>query len=113
MQSHAEDKHQALSAFRHQLPQLWAERPGQWVAYQGDKQIGFAARKHELYQLCFRQGRQADEFVVFCIEPEETEITLGAARDASMPLVIDLQLGRCTDSTFAPSLQILHAIKRR
>ena len=59
------------------LPQLWTERPGQWVAFQGDRQLGFAAQKHELYQHCLQSGLQRDEFVIFCIEPQETEIVLG------------------------------------
>src|SRR5262245_18004485 len=46
----------ALRAFERDLPQLWTERPGQWVAYRGDRQLGFAHHKHELYQDCFRQG---------------------------------------------------------
>ena len=37
---------------------------------QGDRQVGFAAQKHTLYQRCFDQGLQREEFVVFCIEPE-------------------------------------------
>ena len=73
---------QALNAFQRDLPYLWAERPGQWVAYQGGRQVGFAAQKHTLYQQCFDQGLQREEFVVFCVEPQETEITLG-------PIVLD------------------------
>jgi hypothetical protein len=73
---------QALRAFERDLPHLWAERPGQWVAYRGDEQIGFAPHKHELYQQCFQRGLQREEFVIFCIEPQETEITLG-------PMVLD------------------------
>jgi hypothetical protein len=73
----ADQKQNALQAFRRDLPQLWTERPGQWVAYQGDQQLGFSPQKHELYQKCFQNGLQPDEFVVFCIEPEETEMTLG------------------------------------
>ena len=75
-------KRQALRAFQRDLPELCAERPGQWVAYQGDQQLGFAGRKHELYQHCFQQGLEREEFVIFCIEPQETEITLG-------PVVLD------------------------
>jgi hypothetical protein len=67
----------ALRAFERDLPQLWAERPGQWVAYHGDQQLGFARHKHELYQDCFRHGWKRDDFVIFCIEPQETEMTLG------------------------------------
>ena len=70
---------QALAAFQRDLPRLWVERPGQWVAYHGDRLIGFAARKHELYQQCFQQGFARDAFVVFCIESQETEMTLGPA----------------------------------
>ena len=73
---------QALEAFQQALPQLWAERPGQWVAYHGDRLLGFAVQKHELYQRCLQTGLLRDEFVVFCIEPLETEITLG-------PVVLD------------------------
>jgi hypothetical protein len=68
---------QALRAFERDLPQLWTERPGQWVAYRGDQQIGFAPHKHELYHQCFQRGLPQEEFVIFCIEPQETEITLG------------------------------------
>lgn len=75
-------KQTALQAFLRDLPQLYAERPGQWVAYQGDHQLGFAAHKHELYQQCFQRGLQREEFVIFCIEPQETEMTLG-------PVVLD------------------------
>lgn len=73
-----EDQHQqALRAFERDLPGLWAERPGQWVAYQGEQQLGFATQKHLLYQQCFQRGLEEDDFVIFCIEPQETEITLG------------------------------------
>ncbi len=68
---------QALSAFQRDLPHLWAERPGQWAAYRGDQLLGFAARKHELYQQCFERGVPREEFTVFCIESQETEIILG------------------------------------
>jgi hypothetical protein len=70
-------KQQALQAFLRDLPQLYAQRPGQWVAYHGDRQIDFAPQKHTLYQQCLGQGLQREEFVVFCIEPQESEITLG------------------------------------
>ncbi|HYV36275.1 MAG TPA: hypothetical protein VE988_11260 [Gemmataceae bacterium] len=70
-------KQQALAAFEGDLPALWADRPGQWVAYQGRQQLGFAIHKHDLYQECFRRGLKQDEFVVFCIEPQVTEMTLG------------------------------------
>jgi hypothetical protein len=70
-------KQQALRGFERDLPRLWAERPRQWVAYQGERQLGLAAKKHELYQECYKRGLQVDEFVIFCIEPQETEMVLG------------------------------------
>ena len=75
-------KQQALQAFQRDLPELFVQRAGQRVAYQGDRQIGFADQKHVLYQQCFDQGLEREQFVVFCIEPQETEITLG-------PVVLD------------------------
>ena len=78
----ADLKQQALQAFERDLAQLWAERPEQWVAYRGEEQLGFAPHKHELYQQCFARGLQEDEFVIFCIEAQETEMRLG-------PVVLD------------------------
>jgi hypothetical protein len=68
---------QALRAFERDLPRLWEERPGQWVAYQGERLLGFAAHQHELFHHCFEQGWKREEFVVFCIEPIMTEMFLG------------------------------------
>lgn len=67
----------ALRTFERDLPRLWAERPGQWVAYQGDRVLGVAAQKHELYQRCLNQGLSREEFVIFSIEAQETELFLG------------------------------------
>lgn len=69
-----DQKQDALRAFLRDLPQLWAEHPGMWVAYQGSRQLGLRTQKHELYQECHQRGLQADDFVIFCIEPQETEI---------------------------------------
>jgi hypothetical protein len=69
---------QALRAFERDLPHLWAERPGQWVAYQGDQQLDFARQKYELYQQCLQRGLASEEFVIFCIEAQETEMFFGA-----------------------------------
>ena len=77
VQQQADLGQQALRAFERDLPQLWAERPGQWMAYRGDHRLGFATHKHELYHQCFAQGLTRGEFVVFCIEPLETEMWLG------------------------------------
>jgi hypothetical protein len=70
---------QALQTFERDLRGLWAERPRQWVAYRGEKRLGFALHKHELYQQCLQQGLALDEFVVFCIEPQETEMLINPA----------------------------------
>ena len=68
---------QALQAFQRDLPQLWKERPGQWVAYRGERQLAFAEQKHELYRHCLENGLGREEFVIFCIEAQETEIAIG------------------------------------
>ena len=68
---------QSQAAFRRDLPRLLAERPGQWVAYHGDEQIGFARTKTELYQDCLRRGHKRDEFLVRSIEPEMDVMVLG------------------------------------
>jgi hypothetical protein len=65
------------SAFRQDLDQLLRERRGQWVAYHGRRQVGFAATKAELYQECLRNGLKPGEFLVRSIEPELEEIVIG------------------------------------
>jgi hypothetical protein len=53
-------------------------RSRQWVAYHGERRVGFAKSKTELYQACLRQGLRRGEFVVRSIEPEvprEAEIS--------------------------------------
>ena len=67
---------QTLRTVERDLPQLWAERPGQWVAYRGEHLVDFAVHQHELYHQCFAQGLTREEIVVFCIEPLETEMFL-------------------------------------
>jgi len=68
---------QALRAFERDLPRLWEERPGRGVAYRGERLLGFSAHKHELHQQCFDQGLKREEFVIFCIEAQATEMVLG------------------------------------
>jgi len=76
-QEQAELRQRAWQVFEGELPQLWEERPGQWVAYQGERRLGFAAQQHELYQRCFERGLTREQFVVFCIEPIYTEVDFG------------------------------------
>jgi hypothetical protein len=67
----------AEDAFRRDLPQLLSERPGQWVAYHGHQQIGFAATKQQLYQECLNRGLPRGEFHILSIEPEMGELMFG------------------------------------
>ncbi len=68
------------AAFRRDLPELLKERSGQWVAYHGDTQIGFADSDATLCQQCLARGLTWDQFVVRSIEPEdlplETDVLL-------------------------------------
>ena len=68
---------QALLAFWRDLPQLLQERPWQWVAYHGDRQLGFGKTQTELWQECLRQGWQPEEFMIRSIEPEDPEVVDG------------------------------------
>jgi hypothetical protein len=60
-------------AFARDLPCLLQERPGQWVAYHGNEQIGFAATSTELYERCRSKGIAEDDLVVLRIEVETPE----------------------------------------
>jgi hypothetical protein len=67
----------AEDAFRHDLAHLLEERPGQWVAYHGHQQLGFAPTKQQLYQECVNRGLQPEEFHILSIEPEMGDLMFG------------------------------------
>jgi hypothetical protein len=67
---------QALLAFWRDLPQLLQERPGQWVAYHGDQQLGFGRTRTELWHELLRRGLQPAEFLIRSIEPEDPDLVL-------------------------------------
>jgi hypothetical protein len=67
----------ALKTFESELPRLWEQRPGQWVAYHGDKQLGFGKTRTELLHKFWRQGIADDELQVCLIEPLDDEDFIG------------------------------------
>ena len=60
----------AVLAFRRDLPRLLEQHSRQWVAYCGDRQMGFAATKTKLYQQLLGNGLARNEFEIFYVEPE-------------------------------------------
>ena len=67
----------ADETFHRDLPRLIEERPGEWVAYHGDRRIGVAPTKAELYQECLRRGLKRGEFLVRSIESGMGEVVIG------------------------------------
>jgi hypothetical protein len=57
-------------AFARDLSGLLKERPGQWVAYHGNRQLGFARTSTELYEKGLAQGIPEDDLSVLRIEAE-------------------------------------------
>jgi hypothetical protein len=72
-------------AFARDLPRLLLERPGQWVAYHGDKPFGFARTSTELYEKGLSEGFPEDEIIVHRIEPETPD-------DKVPPFEVDVAL---------------------
>ena len=68
---------QAHEAFCRDLGRLVVERPGQWVAYRGMSQNGFALSKTSLFQLCLSLGLRRGEFLVRSIEPAPGDTLMG------------------------------------
>jgi hypothetical protein len=60
-------------AFARDLPRLLKERPGQWVAYHGNEQLGFARTSTELYERWLSEGIPEDDLIVLRIEAETPE----------------------------------------
>lgn len=74
---------QALAAFRLDLPRLLNERPGEWVAYRGEKLLGIARSKKELYDVLLKKGVDRRELVLRQIDPinlgEEDVVSVSAS----------------------------------
>jgi hypothetical protein len=54
-------------AFYRDLPELLRTNDRQWVAYHGDKRIGFGRTETELYNRCLRLGLDPNEFVTLLV----------------------------------------------
>ena len=64
----------AWETYHRDLPRLLDERPGQWVAYHGDRLVGFAESDLPLYQECLRRGFRWSDFLVGPVEPAFPDI---------------------------------------
>jgi hypothetical protein len=60
----------ALQSFERDLPEMLKTHYRKWVAYHGDKRIGFGRSETKLYQQCLDMGICEDEFLVLSVEPE-------------------------------------------
>ena len=73
----------SVDAFRRDLPDLLSSHAGQWVAYSGDEQVGFARTRRKVCAKCFRRGLTRNDFIAVLVEPgalqpdEEIEVTHG------------------------------------
>jgi hypothetical protein len=59
----------AQDAFRRDLPALLTTRYRQWVAYHGDRRLGFGRSKTRLVQEWLARGIPIEEFMVLCVKP--------------------------------------------
>jgi hypothetical protein len=55
--------------FKRDLPRLLTERPGQYVAYSGERCLGFDRKFDRLFRACLARGLTDFEFTVREIEP--------------------------------------------
>src|SRR5262249_9786663 len=60
----------ALKSFERDLPEMLKSHYRKWVAYHGDKRIGFGRTKMGLYQQCLRMGLGDDQFLILSVEPQ-------------------------------------------
>ena len=68
---------QAELAFQRDLPALLKERPGEWVAYHGEKQLGAGPKNTELYEECVRRGFSPGELALCRVEEIVGEEAVG------------------------------------
>lgn len=64
----------AWEAFQRDFPKLYEEWPTYWVAYQGNQILGHSLHRHLLYDECRDRGLQPEDFSIFAIVPQQTEI---------------------------------------
>jgi hypothetical protein len=76
---------QAWSAFERDLPLLLEKAPGQFVAYRGGRQLGFAPLPTSLYDECLRQGLAPEEFVIVQVAPAGGTDVVGLGLDRLCP----------------------------
>jgi hypothetical protein len=62
--------HEAVAAFRRDLPGLLGTHRGRWVAYRGGRRIGFGDSKTLLLQYCYAAGHRDEELFVAKVQPE-------------------------------------------
>ncbi|HZU38246.1 MAG TPA: hypothetical protein VFA18_20145 [Gemmataceae bacterium] len=64
----------AQQAFWRDLPQRLKRKAHNawWVAYHGDRPVGFGKRGSELYERCMREGLKPDEFYIAYIDERDT-----------------------------------------
>lgn len=60
----------ALDAHRRDLPELMKTHYRQWVAYQGDRRLGFGRSQLQLIQKYLREGIPEDELLVLRVDYE-------------------------------------------
>ena len=59
----------ARQTYERDLPEMLKTHYMKWVAYHGDKRIGFGRTQTALYVQCLKMGLQEDEFIVRSVEP--------------------------------------------
>jgi hypothetical protein len=67
-------RYAAYEAFYRDLPELAKTHRGLWVAYTGDRRVGFGKDSTELYQRCLAQGLKRGDFLVQKVEPINYEV---------------------------------------
>jgi hypothetical protein len=77
--------------FWRDLPELLRTRRnrGKWAAYHGDRRVGIAKTKAELYQHCLASGLPRGDFYVGRIEEEETPPWVPTPMEESLVEVTD------------------------
>lgn len=59
----------ALQTYERDLPEMLKTHYRKWVAYHGDKRIGFGRTEMELYKRCFQMGLKETDFLVLSVQP--------------------------------------------
>ncbi|MBY0229605.1 MAG: hypothetical protein K2W96_10025 [Gemmataceae bacterium] len=80
---------QSVALFRRDLDDLMRTHKDQWVAYHGDRLLGFSPNKLNLLQRCYADGFTDEDLYLIKVEPPCDEMRAGSGGLPIDPITVE------------------------